>query len=117
MQWVYISVFVACAALFMTAFSAAIYVAYRFLAVIVTLDAAMSRSRALTAELKNPVLFPSNHTQPESQDGTAEPYDEEALYIAEAVRKVRGQDGLSDEELQKFIAGARGVDLEHNKGE
>ena len=108
------SVFIFCAACFLAAFSAAIYVSYRFLAVIVSIDAAFSRSRAVVDQLKSPVLFPQATAKPASTSGggSVEPYDEAAMYVAEQVRAVKGSQGLSDEELQRFIAHARGVDVD-----
>ena len=83
------------------ALAAFVYVILRFLIVIVTLDAAISRSHAVASGLKEMV---AKQPAPNTKEGYAEPYDEKALYLAEKIRKERQtQPDLSDDRLNELI--------------
>lgn len=112
MAYYHIAILLAASGLFLFGLSCVIYVAYRFLSLVLSLDAAMLREFKLNVRSPNPVLgrkieYP---TQPNTEptEGSFEPTSDENMYVQEQVEQLRGIQGLSDADLASAIRQAVG---------
>ena len=107
-------------AFFLFAFACAIYVAYRFLSLALSMDAAflkefsgqqrtvqqaLSQSPIQQSSLKK---FSQDRMTP--TEGTFEPFNDEEAFLNEQVDRLR-QQGLSEEECNEFIRQAVGTSV------
>jgi hypothetical protein len=87
---------------FLLCFAAAMYVIYKFLALVVSIDAAIMRMQV------QPMRAPSPGAAAQEQ-GSYVPYSEEEAWASEAVAQKAAQEGLSPEEIQEFLKQAVGA--------
>jgi hypothetical protein len=102
------------------AVSACIYVAFKFLSLAISLDAALLREfkvqnqHDIKMDANNPITsdklksFIASRFTP--TDGDFVPYSDEEAFLNERVAELRAK-GLTDEELQSFIKQAVGTDI------
>lgn len=109
-----------CAALFVFAVALMGYVAFRFLSLALSLDAALLRE-FIKVENKTDEHLRSSPVQPDKlksfiqsrmtpTEGTFEPYDEEELFVQQQVEHLR-RAGMTEEECEAFIRQAVGTDI------
>jgi hypothetical protein len=109
------------AGFFVLSVAAVVYVAYRFLALALSMDAAILREfkqRPVSAPPMSNVgqefpnitgsqANPFAGKQPDTE-GDFVPHSDEGAFIAEQVELIRQQQGLTEEDMEKFIRQAKG---------
>ena len=119
MEWG-IAVFLVAAALFLVAFAGAIYVVYRFLSLVLSMEIGIlkefgNKSTAANQYAQNQQVTESKlkefiKSRFSPSEGDFQPYTDEEAFITEQVENLRRQ-GLSDEELEAFVRQAVGTDI------